>query len=73
MTKFEPHLSSAPAGTSFKAPTFADLLDAVSADEGLTQRQRTDLRSAIKTFCKWFHRIPADTPASPSRVRSLLR
>src|SRR5918996_2949964 len=58
--------------TAAATPSFFDLLDRVSADEGLDPRRKADLRSAIKSLGQWLGSDLTAMPAHPRYLRERL-
>jgi integrase len=53
-------------------PSFLDLLDRVTADDGLDPRRQADLRSAIKSLAQWLGSDLTAMPAHPRYLRERL-
>ena len=55
-----------------ETPSFRDLLDLVTADDGLDPRRKADVRSAIKSLGQWLGSDLTAMPAHPRYLRERL-
>ena len=55
------------------APSLADVLARLDTADGLVDRARADMRSAVRTFCRLIDCQPEEVPAHPNFLRERLK